>query len=207
MTLPEEVHDLMNSITPEKKNAGTVLKKAIAVTGSVVVFTVICLLFRLSLRPHQVFSFLYLALAVLLARETLLDVRNLNPGIRPAPLIYLPAIIWFFSFAYFDIFYIGFGPRVSFKSVIISLLLLLLLIFVYALLTACILDHIFAYYADRPDRALFAGVIAAVVTIIIVWYFSLQIFHAAERSIGLTGELCAQKFGITSLFWDFLGYI
>ena len=127
MTFQEDLQDLLHTLRSEKNDENTLLTRSIVTTALVVLFTVLCLILHRSLTPHRVLSVLYLALSVFLASQTLSDISDRFPQIRLAPLTYLPAVLWFFSFSYFDIFYLGFGPRISFKSVVSSLFFLFLL--------------------------------------------------------------------------------
>jgi hypothetical protein len=183
----------------------SIIFNSIAVTVLTLIFTVVCLLFKLSLRPYQVFSFFYLVAAFVLGRLTVLDAYE-RSGSKRIVLLYLSSFLWFVLFGYFDLFFIGFGPAAGFRSVIISLFLFPVMLFIYAVLTAGLLDHIVDRFPGNISRAFAIGLPATLVSIVIIWYFSLSTFHAVARWIGLTEELCREKYGIFSLFWIFMGF-
>ncbi|MCR5789157.1 MAG: hypothetical protein K6G83_04640 [Lachnospiraceae bacterium] len=184
----------------------SIIRNSIAVTVLTLIFTVVCLLFKLSLRPYQVFSFFYLVAAFVFGRLTLLDAYERSGSIRIV-LLYLSVYLWFVLFGYFDLFFIGFGPAAGFRSVMISLVLFPVMLFVYAGLTAGLLEHIVSRFPGNISTAFAVGLPATLVSIVIVWYFSQSAFHAVESWIGLTEELCREEYGVFSLFWIFTGFL
>lgn len=183
----------------------SIIRYSIAVTVLTLIFTVVCLLFKLSLRPYQVFSFFYLVAAFVCGRLTLLDAYERSGSIRIV-LLYLSVYLWFVLFGYFDLFFIGFGPAAGFRSVVISLVLFPVMLFVYAGLTAGLLEHIVSRFPGNISTAFAVGLPATLVSIVIVWYFSQSAFHVVESRIGLTEELCREEYGVFSLFWIFTGF-
>ncbi len=208
MTNRNDIRNLIQKST--RKDEGSVefiAKKSMILTASIVLFTILCLLFDLTLRPYQVFSLLYFLFAVLLSRLTLIDVYERNDENELVMLTYLPPTLWFFLFAYFDLFFIGFGAVISFKSILVSTLLFLILLPLYAVLTSGLLDHIYEHLPANTNRTFAIGLGTCLVTIVIVWYFAQSAFHSAEEWIGLTKELCMEKYGAFTLLWSFLGFI
>ena len=207
MNVRSEWQEQLQNLKDSTNEADSIMRRAIIVTALSVIFTLFSLFLHISLSPRHILSFLYLVFSAILGGQTLLDTYRNDPENRLAPLPYLPAIFWFFSFSYFALFYIGFGPAMGFRSVMDAVFLICLMVPVYALLTTGILDRIFSSGAIPAERALLIATLAALVSIIIVWYFSMLMFHKIEARIGLTEELCLNAYGAPALFWTVLGCI
>ncbi|MCR4656152.1 MAG: hypothetical protein K5770_07995 [Lachnospiraceae bacterium] len=183
------------------------IKRSMVITCFVLIFTAVSLIFSLTLRPWHVLSVFFLVLSILLCRLTFIDVDIDNGNDFLARATYLPAVLWFILFEYFDLFIIGFGPARSFKSVIISVFLCLVMIPVYAVMTVAVLDRIYEHEDFFGSKTLPVGFLASLVSIIIVWYFSLSAFHSVEEWIGLSSDLCIKEYGLFGRIWDLLGFI
>ncbi|MCR5733928.1 MAG: hypothetical protein K6G22_04895 [Lachnospiraceae bacterium] len=192
--------------TEDGQNSDTKILRSVIIAVVTLLYGLICLLFDITLMPYQVFSVLYLFTAVILTRQVLKDAYKKNGNSIPVMLTYLPAAIWFVLFTYFDLFFIGFGPARGFRSVMTSLLYFVVILLFYVLITFLMLDNIYEHFSANKKQALWIGVGAALVSIIIVWYFSLRAFYSTESKIGLTKELCIDSFGWFTHFWSVLGF-
>ncbi len=201
------IKDYINSFKTENGGDGEIfVRRSVIIASAMFVYALICMILDIRLVPWQVFSILYLFIVIVFTKQILLNAYVKNDNNIPVMLTYLPATIWFLLFTYFDLFILGFGPAKGFRSVMTSLFYFAVILVIYMGIVFGVLDNIHEHFGDNKKQAAAIGAGAAIVTIIIIWYFSLRAFYATELKTGLTEELCSEKFGLFSAFWSALKF-